>query len=136
MRTGLVSLAMLAGGIGLFLWELHVAHASLAAARTAVVNLVVLVEAVYLFNCRSLTLPVFRLGLLSNPWAIAGTLAMVAGQVFFTHAPVMNRLFHTAPIDAGAWLRIALLCAGLFAVVELEKWLRFGGGRAKGVTPE
>jgi hypothetical protein len=38
-------------------------------------------------------------------------------------------LFHTAPLDAASWLRIAVVAAVVFAVVELEKWLRFGRSR-------
>ena len=31
---------------------------------------------------------------------------MLAAQCLFTYAPVMNKLFHTAPIDAEAWLEL------------------------------
>ena len=129
MRTTLVSLVMLAGGLGLFFWELNIEHAGLPAARTAVVNVIVLIEAVYLFNCRSLTHPVFTHGLFKNPWAVAGSLGMLAAQLLFTHAPIMNRLFHSAPISGACWLRITAIVAVLFVLVEVEKWLRFGRHR-------
>ncbi len=128
MRAGLVSLIMVAGGLGLFLWELRVEQAGLPAARTAVVNVIVLVEAVYLFNCRSLKRSVFAVGLFANHWAIVGSLSMVAAQLFFTYTPLMNRLFQSAPIAAAAWVRILGIAATVFAVVEIEKWLRFGRG--------
>ena len=124
LRTALVSLLMVAGGLGLFLWELRVADTGLAAARTTVVNVVVLIEAVYLFNCRSLHHSAFSLGLFSNRWAVGGALAMVGAQLLFTYAPVMNRLFHSAPISAAAWLRIVGVAVTVFLVVEVEKWLR------------
>jgi cation-transporting P-type ATPase F len=124
MRTGLVSLLMLAGAFGLFLWESRTEGSSLAEARTVVVN--VIVEAFYLLNCRSLTHSVQSLGLFSNPWAIGGIVAMIAAQLFFTYAPVMNRLFHSAPISGEAWLRIVGVGLVVFLVVGLEKWLRFG----------
>ncbi len=126
MRTGLVSLFMVIGGLSLFLYELHIQHADIAQARTTVVNVIVLIEAVYLFNCRSLTHPVSYIGWFSNRWAIAGALSMLAAQIFFTHAPIMHRLFHSAGITPAAWLRIAGLSLAVFAVVEFEKWLRFG----------
>jgi hypothetical protein len=47
-------LLLLAGAFGLFLRELAQGH-SLAEARTVAVNVFVMVEAAYLFNCRSLT---------------------------------------------------------------------------------
>ncbi len=132
MRTGLVSLIMVAGGLGLFLWELHRAPAGLPAARTVAVNTLVLVQLVYLFNCRSLHHSVWSVGFFTNRWVILGSLAMLGAQILFTYTPVMNRLFHSAPIDAGAWLRIAGVAAFAFVVVELEKWLRYGRANRSG----
>jgi magnesium-transporting ATPase (P-type) len=126
MRTGFVSLLMLAGGFALFLWELRNESASLAEARTAVVNAIVMVEAFYLLNCRSLTRSVFAVGLFSNLWVILGIGLIIAVQLLFTYAPVMNRLFHSAPIPGESWVRIVVVAAIAFGAVELEKWIRFG----------
>ena len=56
---------------------------------------------------------------------------MVAAQLCFTYAPVMNRLFHSAPVSGASWLRILGVAAVVFVVVETEKWLRFGRGRGE-----
>ncbi|MBK8039867.1 MAG: HAD-IC family P-type ATPase [Verrucomicrobiaceae bacterium] len=125
LRSMLVSFIMVAGGLGLFLWELRVANTGLASARTAVVNAIVLVQIFYLFNCRSLKHPAHSLGLFTNRWVIAGALTMIAAQVLFTHAPMLNHLFHSAPISAGAWLRVIAAASVVFIAVEFEKWLRF-----------
>lgn len=129
MRTGFVSLLMLAGGFALFLWELRRESASLAEARTAVVNAIVMVEASYLLNCRSLTRSIFSLGIFSNVWVLLGIGLIIAVQLFFTYAPVMNVLFHSSPIDADSWSRIVAVAVIAFAAVELEKWIRFGRER-------
>jgi magnesium-transporting ATPase (P-type) len=126
MRTGFVSLLMLAGGFALFLWELQREAASLAQARTAVVNAIVMVEAFYLLNCRSLTRSIFALGIFSNPWLFLGIGLIIAVQLLFTYAPVMNGLFHSAPIAGESWSRIVAMGVIVFAAVELEKWIRFG----------
>ena len=125
MRTGFVSLLMLAGGFALFLWELRRESASLAEARTVVVNAIVMVEAFYLLNCRSLIRSIFSLGIFSNLWVLLGIGLIIAVQLLFTYAPVMNGLFHSAPISGQAWLRIVAVGAIAFAAVELEKWIRF-----------
>jgi cation-transporting P-type ATPase F len=104
-------------------------------ARTAVVNVVVLVERGYLFNCRSLNHSIWCIGLFTNRAAIIGSVAMIAAQLCFTYAPVMNKLFHTAPIGAVTWLRIAAVAAASLATVEFEKWVRFGGQRGKPRCP-
>lgn len=46
----------------------------------------------------------------------------------------MNKLFHTAPISAASWLRILGVATVAFAVVEFEKWLRYG--RKQNALPE
>jgi Ca2+-transporting ATPase len=136
MRTGLVSLIMLAGAYWLFSWEMQVAGETLDEARTAVVNVIVAVEIAYLFNCRSLNHSFFSLGFFSNRAAVAGAAAMVTAQLLFTYAPVMNTLFRSAPIAAGTWLRIAAVALAVFVVIEVEKWLRYGHGRADNALPE
>jgi len=136
MRIGLVSLVMLVGAYWLFFWELKVAGETIAEARTCVINVIVLVQMAYLFNCRSLNHSFFSIGFFSNPWVIAGSLAMLATQLLFTYAPVMNKLFQTAPISGESWLRIVGVAAIVFVVVEIEKWMRYGRGRSDHAVPE
>jgi Ca2+-transporting ATPase len=123
-RSVLVSTMMLAGGLGVFLWELRVDNTGLPAARTALVNLIVLVQVFYLFNCRTLKHSALSIGLLTNRWVVAGTLTMLAAQVLFTHSAVLNQLFHSTPISIGAWLRVTAASFLIFIVIEIEKWLR------------
>jgi Ca2+-transporting ATPase len=79
-----------------------------------------------LLNCRSLTRSIFALGIFSNAWVFLGIGLIIAVQLLFTYAPVMNGLFHSAPIDADSWSRIIAVAVLVFAAVELEKWIRFG----------
>ncbi|MBL9005306.1 MAG: HAD-IC family P-type ATPase [Myxococcales bacterium] len=125
MRTGLVALITLAGAFGLFLSEQQLHGASLSAARTIVINVIVAVEAAYLLSCRSLLHPPTHIGLFSNRWIWPGIVGMLVAQLLFTYAPLMNRLFHTTPISVGAWLRIAAVALAALLIVELEKWLRW-----------
>ena len=121
-RIVLVSVLLLAGAFGLFVVELRHGH-TLPEARTVAINVFVMVEAFYLFNCRSLTRSFWSQGLFSNPWIWAGTGTMLALQLALTYLPVMNRLFQTAPIGLDAWGEIAataLLCS---LVVAAEKRL-------------
>ena len=123
MRTGLVSLLTLAGAFGLFVWE-NSRGASLAEARTAVANVIVFVQLFYLFNCRSLTRSSWSLGAFSNLWLLAGVAAMIAAQMAFTYVPFMNEAFHSAPLDAAAWLRVSAVALAASLIVGFEKWVR------------
>ena len=94
-RIVLVGVLMLAGAFGLF--ELALARGdSLAEARTVAVNVFVMVEAFYLFNCRSLTRPFWQLGWFSNPWIWAGAGAMMA-PADRLHLPAASSIACSAP---------------------------------------
>jgi Ca2+-transporting ATPase len=122
-RLLIVGLLLLAGAFGLFEWEL-MTGAAVAEARTVAVNLFVLVELFYLFNCRSLTQSMFRVGFFSNPLLFGGVTTMLILQVMFTYLPAMNLMFHSAPISFGAWGRILAVSIIVSFVVGAEKWLR------------
>jgi len=129
MRTGLVSLIIVAGGLWLFDNQIKLSGNTAAEARTAVVNTIVLVETAYLFSCRSLSRSLFSIGLFTNRLALLGAATMILLQWLFTYAPVMNRLFHTTPLETDTWMRILGVSLFSFAAVEVEKWIRFGRHR-------
>lgn len=120
-RIVLVSLLLLAGSFGLFLRELKLGN-SLAEARTVAVNVFVMVEMLYLFNCRSLTQGFWRLGTFTNLWVWGGVGAMLVLQLLLTYWPPLNAAFATAPIGGRQWLEIlgAALLASL--LIGLEKY--------------
>ena len=124
-RIFLVGTLLLIGAFGLFKWELATG-ASIDKARTVAVNVFVIMELFYLFNCRSLTKSVFQLGFFSNMWVFGGVAVMLLVQIVYTYLPVMNRLFQSVPIDLGAWVRIVAAGIVAFAIVEFEKRLRAG----------
>ncbi len=127
VRMLLVGFALVACAFGLYEYELRhgvsagTDHAE-AAARTVAVNVLVMVEAFYLFNCRHLRRSVFGRGFWSNPWTFVGFTGTVLIQCLFTYAPFMNTMFQTAPISAGAWCRILAAAAAVFMLIEVETW--------------
>jgi cation-transporting ATPase F len=136
MRTALVTAMMMVGAFWLFNWELNRPGHSVEAARTVVVNVIIFVELAYLFNCRSLHRACFSSGFFANRWVFAGAWLMALAQLLLTYTPVMHRMFHTAPIDARAWLGIIGVSAAVFGIVEMEKWIRYGRGRGDHALPE
>lgn len=123
LRICIVGFIMLVGAFGSFEWALGQGLSD-AAARTVAVNVFVMVEIFYLFNCRSLTKSMLALGLFTNRWIVVGVATMMALQLAFTYLPLMNYLFHTAPIGWDAWWRILLTGVGAYVIVGFEKWLR------------
>ena len=96
-----------------------------------VVNVIVMVEVFYLLNCRSLTHSMFSVGFFSNRPLLGGIGLMIGLQLLFTYAPVMNRLFYSAPIGWEVWARIIGIAFLASLAVGLEKWIRFGVRRKK-----
>jgi magnesium-transporting ATPase (P-type) len=129
-RIIFVSVLMVIGTFGLFLWE-RAQGTGLEEARTVAVNALVIAEAFYLLNARFLTAPVLnRAGLLGNRYVLIAIVLVVGFQLMFTYLPLMQTFFGTAPIDAAAWARILVFGLALFTLVELEKaLLRWLGGR-------
>jgi cation-transporting ATPase F len=122
-RVLLVGTFILAGAFGLYELDLLLGS-SAAQARTVAVNAIVMIEVLYLFNCRSLTQSMFRVGVFSNRWMVAGVVAMALLQLLFTYAPFMNDLFLTTPTSLIDWARVLGVSLLGYLIVELEKWIR------------
>lgn len=120
-RVLMVSVLMMTGALGLFLWELE-SGASIETARTMAVNAVVAGEMFYLLNSRYIFAPVTTLeGLTDNRYVLIAIGTCVLLQLAFTHGPTMQSIFGSADLTLVEWLKV--LCAGLlvFSVAELEK---------------
>lgn len=118
--SGLISL----GTFGLFFYELRLGS-SLEVARGVAVNAIVFFEAAYVFNSRHLSETVLnRDGIFGNAILWWGIAAVVVFQLVFTYWPVMNSLFHVAPLNAWMWLRVLGVSLLVMLLVETEKTIR------------
>jgi Ca2+-transporting ATPase len=127
-RVLIVGVLLLIGAFGLFEYAQWLGY-SLAESRTVANNVIVFGELAYLFNCRSLALPSWSVGLRRNKFLVIGVLLMIALQMLYTYVPGMNTLFGTAPIGATAWVWIVGVALVVLVVVEVEKWVRRVVGR-------
>jgi cation-transporting P-type ATPase F len=122
-RIGIVGAMLCAGSFGFFEWAMQSGRSE-AAARTIAVNIFVMGELFYLFNCRSLRFSFFRVGVFSNKMFWAGIGMMIILQAAYTHLPFMNVAFQSQPISLIDWA----LCTGvgivIYMVIELEKGAR------------
>ncbi len=123
VRIAIVSTLLLAGSFGLFIWELEHGE-SIEYARTVAANVFVCGELFYLFNCRSMSESMLKLGIFSNRWLVGGVVLMTVLQLLFTYLPAMNEWFRTAPIDGASWGRIVAVGMLIYAIIGAEKWLR------------
>ena len=115
-----VSTLLLIGAFGLFQYALAQGESE-EVARTLAVTLFVVVQSVFLLNCRSLTVSLFKTPMFSNPWIWVGIGAMLLAQLAFVYAPVMNLLFQSAPLTLAHWGIMLLYGALVLVLVEIEK---------------
>jgi magnesium-transporting ATPase (P-type) len=120
-RVVMVSVLMMTGALGLFLWELN-AGTSLETARTMAVNAVVVAEMFYLVNSRFILAPVFsRQGLTGNRIVLFAIATCVPLQLAFTHAPIMQSIFGSTDLSFAEWGKVLAAGAMVFCVAEIEK---------------
>ena len=120
-RITFVSLILVTGTFGLFLWTRE-QGASIELARTVAVNTLVMFEIFYLFNSRFIKANVLNLnGFFGNRYALIAVGVLIVFQLCFTYLGPMQVLFGTTDIDATMWVRIVLVASSVLFLVELEK---------------
>jgi len=121
-RVAFVSVILMSGTFGLFLWETQ-QGTSIEHARTVAVNTLVMFEIFYLFNSRYIASPVFnRAGLTGNRYVLIAIAVLVVLQLGFTYLAPMQSLFGTEAIELNIWLHILAVSSSVFFLVELEKY--------------
>jgi magnesium-transporting ATPase (P-type) len=121
IRILYVTAILVAATFWVFQWELARGQ-SLEVARTTAVNMLVVGELVYLFNCRHFTATSLTAeGLYGNRIALWASGGLIVLQLAFTYAPPLQQVFRTAPLDAVSWAWVIGLSAAKFLAVEAEK---------------
>ncbi|MFD8496099.1 cation-translocating P-type ATPase [Amycolatopsis sp. NPDC059657] len=118
-RITLVSIILVAGSFAVFTWQQR-AGATAAEARSVTITVFVFAQIAYLVSCRSLD----RLRPRGwNPWLLGGVGIMLVLQLSFLYMPVMNSLFHSAPLPLAAWPWVLGLALVAYLVAEADKFL-------------
>jgi magnesium-transporting ATPase (P-type) len=121
-RVAFVSVILMSGTFGLFLWEMD-RGMSIDHARTVAVNTLVMFEIFYLFNSRYINASVFNWsGLTGNRYVLIAIAILIIFQLGFTYLKPMQSLFGTTAIDLNMWLRILIVSSSVLFLVELEKY--------------
>jgi cation-transporting P-type ATPase F len=70
---------------------------------------------------RSLRRAFWEISPFVNPWLVLGAGVMICLQLLFTYLPLMNSIFHTAPISLTSWFGVLGLAIAAVVAVEIEK---------------
>jgi len=96
------------------------------AARNMVILLMVLLENVHVFNCRSEYRSAFAVPLRANLLLIAGIVAAQGIHILSMYSPVMQDVLQIGPVTPGQWA--LLLCIALVVLVVMEIFKRVRAG--------
>ncbi len=122
-RVTFVSIILMSGTFGLFLWDMG-RGITIEHARTVAVNTLVMFEIFYLFNSRYITASVLNWeGLTGNCYVLSAIVILIIFQLGFTYLAPMQSLFGTTALDFDMWLLILLVASSILFLVELEKFL-------------
>jgi Ca2+-transporting ATPase len=92
--------------------------------QTMVFTVMALTQLGHVLAIRSEKVSLFKQGLLSNRALLGAVLISFGLQMAMIYLPVMNEIFHTAPLSAGELLVALFASAGVFLAVEIEKLVR------------
>ena len=122
-RIAFVSLILLVGTFGLFVWQ-QAQGVTIEYARTVAVNTLVMFEIFYLFNSRYISEPVLnKNGLLGNRYVLFAVGILLLFQMAFTYLSTMQALFGTTGLEWMTWVIIVLISCSVLFLVELEKYV-------------
>ena len=123
-RIIFISAIMVMGTLGLFLWDRYHGE-TLEMARTTAVNNLIFFQIFYLFNARYLKASVLsREGLFGNPAVLFAVAGIAILQLFFTYMPLFQKVFGTAAIPAGDWIRLISFTFMVFVMVGNHRMTR------------
>ena len=122
-RVLFVSLLMVGGTFGLFIWE-RMHGADIETARTVAVNALVVAEIFYLSTCAFVCTGVEPGGSVRQPLCAdrRRTGQLLPDPLYLSSSVHAAGVLHRG-LDAEAWLRIVAFGAILFLAVEAEKWV-------------
>jgi magnesium-transporting ATPase (P-type) len=101
--------------LGWFVWR-QASGGAQAATGSETFTVLAICQWFNALNCQSETRSVFKLGILENPWLLAGLGLSVLLQAAVLYVPALNSVFHTVPIPAST-------LAALAGVASLVLWL-------------
>ncbi len=113
------------GLIAFFTWQrLLDAGYSVESARNQVLLLMVLLENVHVFNCRSELVSAFRVPLRRNLILVFGVVIAQGIHILTMYLPFMQNVLGAEPVSVGRWTFLLAHATLLLLVMELYKFIR------------
>jgi P-type Ca2+ transporter type 2C len=110
--------------LGAFSYSLYGLHQDLEQARTVAFTVMVVVQLVHAFNCRSQRWSLFQLGIGTNRMLLWAFLLSSAVQVAVLTVPAVASIFKVVPLPDEDWALMGIMALLPFVLMESIKWFR------------
>ena len=118
-RIVFFALFMFVGTMAVYTWGLETL--ALDRARTYAFIAMALFQVFNVFNVRSNSHSIFKVGFFSNPWVIAGVLASVLAQIAAVHTRFFQSIFRTVPLSLSEWALLVIASSTIVWAEEIRK---------------
>lgn len=105
-------------------WLVEIRTMDEASARNIILLLMVLMQNVHVFNCRSETVSAFKVPLRRNYVLIGGVMLAQLIHILSMQLPFMQGILRTEPVHPSHWLLACVIALVLLAVMEVFKLMR------------
>jgi P-type Ca2+ transporter type 2C len=122
-RTLMVGVVLLAGTLGVFIWQLE-NGSTLEYARAVAMTTMVLFQNFHIFNSRSFDKSAFSLNPFSNRLLLGGIVAALGLHIIALYWGPLQGVLRLQPLDGETWLGIIAVAASVLVVVEIDKAIR------------
>jgi Ca2+-transporting ATPase len=124
LAIGVEGLMLSAVALGGFSYSLYGLHQTVEQARTVAFTVMVVVQLVHAFNCRSERLSLFQLGVGTNRALLWAFLLSSLVQVSVLTVPAVGPLFKIVPLPIEGWDLMGGMVILPLVIMEAVKWLR------------
>ncbi len=123
--SGVATIVVLGTYTGLSsLWIFfHLMEQGVELARTTAFTAMVIFEKVSVFTFRSLRLPGWRIGWLSNPFLLGALVVTIGAQMLAVYWAPLQVMLHTVPMGADEWFWIGVFALPIVVIPEVLKTL-------------
>jgi len=133
-QTVIAGLVMGLVTFGVWAWLAPATDAEIAASRNLLLLLMVLLQNLHVFNCRSEYVSAFKVPLRRNTILVFGVLAAQGLHILSMQIPFMQSLLRIEPISFKQWGTLLLMAVPILAAMELFKAVRGRRGEMAGCS--
>jgi magnesium-transporting ATPase (P-type) len=105
-------------------WMINVEGIAEPEARNSLLLLMVLLQNVHVFNCRSESTSAFKVPLRRNYLLVLGVIAAQGIHLLSMHIPVMERILGTDTVPVKQWFALFALALSVLVVMEIFKLIK------------